>query len=395
MVISRKWFSSIAKIIVCAALLGNVTLGYAEYSKFAPAEDTATSTDTTVAPADAQAPDASIAPATPSVDTTSDTTTITTTDTATPKAKKSTSNKIVKSEKPISDAVGAEPIGAGAELDPTLTATADAGLSPDGELVAIQDPYETFNRHAFVFNDKVDTYILKPIATFYNKIMPRPINRGIHNFFNNINLLPTIANDLLQVNFYQAANDAWRLGINTTIGIGGLFDVGSQIGLMPYTNDFGMTLWTWGWRNSNYFVIPFWGPSTIRDGLIGMPMDYYAFSIYPRIYPSTTRYIVYGVSVIDRRAQLLQYQNIIDEAVLDQYVFVRNAFLQHRAYQLEDNLHRGYAERKDMQQSPVSTVSTADVDAAATPLATAADANDIVADPSGIGDVEAATKKLP
>jgi phospholipid-binding lipoprotein MlaA len=211
-------------------------------------------------------------------------------------------------------------------------------------LPEIKDPYEHYNRSVFAFNETMDTYVLKPVATFYNAIMPRPLNQGVHNFFLNIGNLVNIANDILQLNFYQMANDVWRLGINTTIGIGGLFDIGSRIGLMPYSNDFGLTLARWGYKESNYFVMPFWGPSTVRD-TVAYPVDYYAFSIYPYIYPRTARYGLYGLGVIDRRAQLLQFQGVMDEAALDKYVFVRNAYLQRRAYQIEENRHLSYCDR--------------------------------------------------
>lgn len=211
----------------------------------------------------------------------------------------------------------------------------------DDQSVGTADPYETFNRSTFILNDKVDVYIMKPIATVYNKIIPKPLNAGIHNFFLNIGNLPTIANDILQLHFYQALSDLWRLTINTTIGIGGLFDVAARIGLDPYTNDFGLTLARWGYANSNYLVLPLFGPSSPRD-TIGLPVDYFAFSIYPRIHPQSTRYQIYGLGVVDKRAQLLQYQTVLEEAALDQYVFVRNAYLQHRAYQMEQNQKQGF-----------------------------------------------------
>ena len=219
-------------------------------------------------------------------------------------------------------------------------------MTPDSttQSVDVADPLESFNRGMFIFNDKIDKIILKPIATVYNAILPKPLNQGIHNFFNNIGNLPTIANDLLQFNFYQAANDIWRLMINSTIGILGLFDIAERMHLYPYSNDFGLTLATWGYRHSNYLVLPFFGPSTIRDG-IGLPVDYFAFSIYPHIYPSSTRYAVYFLGVVDRRAQLLQFQSVLEEAALDEYIFIRNAYTQRRAFQMEQNQHRGYFDR--------------------------------------------------
>lgn len=261
-----------------------------------------------------------------------------------------------------------DPTGAADQAAAASTETASADPAP------VKDPYEKFNRGMFSFNDKLDTYLLKPIATFYNTIMPRPLNEGIHNFFLNIGNLPTIANDILQFNFYQMANDLWRLGVNTTVGVGGLFDIADRMGLKPYVNDFGLTLATWGYDNSNYLVLPFFGPNTIRDA-IGIPVDYYAFSIYPHIKPYRTRYAIYGLGVIDRRAQLLQFQSVLEEASLDKYVFVRNAYMQRRAYQIDQNQHLSFADRGWEPYRPAAAVSdTTIVDTADTSTETTTDA---------------------
>lgn len=196
----------------------------------------------------------------------------------------------------------------------------------------------------FNFNDGLDKAILKPVATLYNKIMPKPLNQGVHNFFSNLGNLPTIANDILQFNFYQATNDTWRLGVNSTLGIGGFFDIGSRIGLKPYSNDFGLTMAKWGYKKSTYIVWPFFGPSTVRDG-ISLPVDYYLFSIYPYISPQSTRYLLYGAGVVDRRSQLLKFQSIMEEAAFDKYVFLRDAYLQRRAYQIEETYHLSFEDK--------------------------------------------------
>ena|SRR3990167_7368650 len=219
------------------------------------------------------------------------------------------------------------------------------------------DPFEPLNRAMFTFNDKLDLYFLKPIATIYNKIMPKPLNKGIHNFFNNIGELPTIANDVLQFNFYQMANDLWRFGVNTTLGIVGLFDIATRINLPYYQNDFGLTLAAWGYKNSTYIVLPFFGPNTIRDG-ISLPVDYFAFSIYPYIHPPAARYELYALGVVDRRAQLLQFQSVLEEASIDKYVFMRDAYLQHRSYEIEQNRHLGYNQGK--QNSVCDTTSNSE-----------------------------------
>ena len=204
----------------------------------------------------------------------------------------------------------------------------------------VQDPYEPFNRTMYQFNEAVDKVVLKPLAMIYNAVLPGPITKGIRNFFANINNLPTIANDVLQLNIYQAANDSWRLLINSTIGILGLFDFASHIGLEPNTEDFGLTLAQWGYKNSNYLVLPFFGPNTFRDA-IGLPVDYYIFSIYPHIHPPKDRYALYGLGVVSRRADLLSFQNVMEEVAVDKYVFLRDAYLQHREYQIQRNKELG------------------------------------------------------
>jgi len=203
-----------------------------------------------------------------------------------------------------------------------------------------KDPYEKFNRVMYTFNDKLDTFILKPIATAYIKIVPKPLSKGISNAFYNIDTIPTVFNDVLQANFYQATSDAWRLGINSTVGILGLFDVAGDIGLEPNKEDFGLTLARWGYTNTNYLVLPFFGPSTPRDA-IGLPVDYYLFSIYPHIYPTTQRYELYGLGVISRRASLLQYSDVMEQASIDKYVFLRDAYMQRRAYLIQRNKELG------------------------------------------------------
>ncbi len=246
--------------------------------------------------------------------------------------------------------------------DPATTLDADDANADT--ITTVQDPYEGFNRAMFTFNDKVDIFLLKPVATIYDTIMPRPLNQGVHNFFSNLGVVPTLANDLLQVNFYQAANDFWRLAINTTVGIGGLFDVASRMGLKNYTNDFGLTLTAWGWRSSNYLVLPFLGPNTIRDGG-AVFVDYYAFSVYPRIYPQSLSYQIYGLGVVDRRAQLLKFQSVMEEAALDKYIFVRNAYMQRRAFQIQQNEHLSYWDQVEQKSPDDSAPETTD-DAAGT-----------------------------
>ncbi len=206
--------------------------------------------------------------------------------------------------------------------------------------VEASDPLANYNRVVFHFNDTLDRMILKPVATLYNKIIPRPLHKGITNFFSNIDNFPTIVNDLLQIKIYHAVSDSWRLFINSTFGIVGLFDIGSRIGLKPHHEDFGLTLAHWGYKQSNYFEVPFFGPSTIRDAM-GWPVDYFLFSVYPHIPNTVVRYSIYGLGVVDRRSNFLQYQDVFEQVAVDRYIFMRNAYLQHRNYQIEENAKSG------------------------------------------------------
>ncbi len=222
-----------------------------------------------------------------------------------------------------------------------LIAAAAAESSPAAiHKVNINDPYEPFNRVMYRINDTLDRIIIKPLATLYNKIVPHPLVRGVRNFFSNVDMIPTTANDVLQGNFYQASSDAWRFGINSTAGLLGLFDVASNVGLNPNKEDFGLTLARWGYTNTGYLVLPFLGPSTARD-MFAIPVDYYGFSIYPYVHPDQTRYVMYGVNILSKRAELLSYQNVMQALAVDRYVFIRDAYLQRRRWLVNRNKQLG------------------------------------------------------
>jgi len=213
-----------------------------------------------------------------------------------------------------------------------------AGL-PDsqqpGAQPEVKDPYQDYNRSIYKINNKLDEVIAKPVATFYQKIMPKPLYNMVNNFFNNISNIPTVINDVLQGNLYQADSDSWRFVINSTIGIGGFFDVAQHTGLEYNYEDFGLTLAQWGWTDSSYFVLPIYGPNTIR-GTIGKPITYY-MSIFPYIKNWRIQWGLYALYLINERAQLLQYQNVMDNAALDPYIFTRDAYLQRQAYLIQRN----------------------------------------------------------
>lgn len=190
-----------------------------------------------------------------------------------------------------------------------------------------------YNHFMYNVNDKLDTHIAKPAATFYNLAMPHPLNRMIHRFYVNLNAIPAMANDLLQADFYDFDQDAWRFAINSTVGIGGLYTPANQAQLYIHNNDFGLTLAQWGWKQSRYFVVPVLGPGTIRDAFGDVGTLF--MSVYPYIQNSKVSDSLFLAYLIDKRADALQYQNLMDNAALDPYTFMSNAYLQNRNYQIE------------------------------------------------------------
>ena len=205
----------------------------------------------------------------------------------------------------------------------TLTSCTHNGTNP-------ADPYEPFNRKVYNFNNAVDSALLKPTAKLYKTMLPRFVRKGVNNFFNNLDMIPGVANDLLQAEGKWAIKDTWRFFINSTFGIGGLIDVAEKWSLPPHYNDVGLTLAKWGDKNSPYIVIPLLGPSTIRDGS-GMLFQFALWSPYVYINNDPLAYGLAGLRYIDLRTQLLDSERIMDEA-LDKYSFMRDAYLQHRNY---------------------------------------------------------------
>lgn len=205
-----------------------------------------------------------------------------------------------------------------------LAACASKGTNPT-------DPYEPINREIHQFNRAFDATVLKPPAKLYKVILPPQLRAGINNAYNNVNMLPTVANDLLQAEWHFAIRDTWRFLINSTFGLAGLFDVASsRFSLPPHSNDMGLTFAKWGNTQSPYIVLPFLGPSTIRDG-VGMTFDYALFTPYPYIRPVKITYGLLALRYIDLRAQMLETDPLIAEAI-DQYTFIRDAYLQRRNY---------------------------------------------------------------
>lgn len=205
------------------------------------------------------------------------------------------------------------------------------------------DRYESFNRSMYNINHALDSVVVKPVATVYHRLIPSFVRNRVTQFFKNIDMLTTVPNDLLQAKGKFALSDTWRFVLNSTLGLGGMFDVASHMGLPPHTEDFGLTLNTWGAKRSTYVFLPILGPSTGRD-TVGDIMDLFVLSPWPYIHPRWISYAAYGLDLLNARSQLLEVDPLLKTA-LDRYVFVREAYLQNRAEQIRVN-HLSYSAYK-------------------------------------------------
>ena len=195
------------------------------------------------------------------------------------------------------------------------------------------DPLEPMNRAIFEFNEIVDDNVLKPIAKGYKYVTPDPVEVGISNFFSNIGEIGTITNDLLQLKFAQAGRDTMRFFLNSTLGIFGIFDVATPLGLSKNKEDFGQTLGFWGVPDGPYLVLPFLGPSSFRDGP-SMIVDY-ELSPVEQLHHEE-RQVLQTLDIVDTRARLLRATKILDTAAKDKYIFIRESYLQKRESQVND-----------------------------------------------------------
>ncbi|MEA3274421.1 MAG: VacJ family lipoprotein [Pseudomonadota bacterium] len=197
-----------------------------------------------------------------------------------------------------------------------------------------RDPLESYNRGMHQFNTDFDNAFFKPVAKGYKAITPEPVDRGVTNFFNNIADVTSAVNNLLQFKLSRFGSDVGRVATNSTVGILGFFDVATNMGLPSYKEDFGQTLGYWGADSSPYFVLPLLGPSTVRDtvGLAGdIVVDPFFSLDESRIY-----WGFIALRAIDTRADLLTASKILEEAAVDPYIFVRDAYLQRRRNQIFD-----------------------------------------------------------
>jgi phospholipid-binding lipoprotein MlaA len=196
------------------------------------------------------------------------------------------------------------------------------------------DPWEGFNRGSFAVNEAIDKAVLTPAAKGYQAITPKFVRSGVSNAFGNVDDVGTGVNNLLQGKPGSALSDFGRVLVNSTLGILGLFDVASPMGLDKNNEDFGQTLGKWGVGSGPYVVLPLLGPSTLRDSVGRVPDRYTSYGQYLEHVP--TRNTVQGVDIIRIREELLATGKTLDEASLDKYQFLRDAFLQRRLNQVHD-----------------------------------------------------------
>lgn len=197
----------------------------------------------------------------------------------------------------------------------------------------VNDPWEGFNRKMHSFNDTMDRAVARPVAKAYQAVTPKPVQRGVSNFFNNLGYPVTFINQVLQGKFRESGVSTGRFLVNSTIGLLGFFDPATHMGLPNYNEDFGQTLATWGYENSRYLVLPIFGPSTLRDGM-ALPLDSYFYPV-AHVAREDHFYTPYVLNLIQLRAAFLSQGQTLDEAY-DPYTLVRDAWLQNRHYRIHD-----------------------------------------------------------
>lgn len=261
------------------------------------------------------------------------------------------------------------------------------------------DPLEGFNRSVFAFNEGVDRAVLRPVAKAYVWALPQPVRSSVSNFFSNIGDVPVAANELLQGNFAAAGESVMRVVINTVFGVGGLFDVASQAKLPKHDADFGTTLGHYGVPPGPYLVLPLLGPSTVRD-TVGLVPDWYARpTAYIDSWPITVT--LTGIRVISLRASLLDTTDLLSDAALDKYSFLRDAYLQRRQYLIKGpSANLPTYDDPDDDDAPAAGANAAPVGAsAAAPAAPAGASAPALAAPvgggAGVGGTDAVSNPQP
>ncbi len=207
----------------------------------------------------------------------------------------------------------------------TVTNEQDQAVNLEVEV----DPYEEFNRSVYGFNESLDTYVAKPVSDAYLWVTPQFVQTGIANFFNNLDDINVVLNDVMQGKLQQGLEDTGRFAVNSTVGLLGLFDVASELGLKKNDEDFAQTLAVWGVPQGPYLVLPIVGPATGR----GIPGGIFDAAANPASYIGAP---IQMIQVLNARANAEGALNFIDESALDPYVFTRESYLQNRKYLITD-----------------------------------------------------------
>ncbi len=209
-------------------------------------------------------------------------------------------------------------------------ASIPAGVEPSP-----RDPWEPFNRSVFEFNEGLDKYLLKPVVAAYRFILPEIVREGIYNFFSNYSDIYTALQNLLQGKPDYAFNDLMRVAVNTIFGLGGLMDVATPGGLEKHKEDWGQTFGVWGVPSGPYVVLPFFGPSTVRD-TFGTAADLETDYLFKYIPDVGLRNSITGLRVVNARNTYYEAGDLLDGAAIDKYSFMRDAYLQRREYQINE-----------------------------------------------------------
>lgn len=249
-------------------------------------------------------------------------------------------------------------------------ATVMTGCASKPNVANQVDPYEKMNRFVFAFNQDVDHLVLRPATNVYTTLVPSPLRMGVSNVFDNLEVLTTFPNDLLQGNFKYLAVDFWRFSINAIFGIGGLFDVASHMGIPKHEETFGMTFAKWrGGRSAPYLVLPLLGPSTVQNAF-GVAAD---ITTQPWFWingdtDAALKYSGAGLRILNERAKYMAGNQLVDNA-FDPYTFVRDAYLQNDRRAIAKNEALGSntaSEQSDIPSESPAELPNTEKEAAAT-----------------------------
>ncbi|MDC8785500.1 MlaA family lipoprotein [Roseateles koreensis] len=231
-----------------------------------------------------------------------------------------------------------------------LMLSACASLRGPGAQGQKLDPWESWNRKVFSFNDALDEHVLVPVATAYSELVPAQIRLSIDNFFGNVNDAWSTVNLLLQGRFKSGVEQGMRFAVNTTLGFGGLLDISTEVGLEKKSEDLGKTFGRWGFGTGAYIVWPLFGPSSVRDTL-AIPWDW-AASPSMLFEDGSAKVAIYSLQTINARANFLRASQMLEGIALDKYTFYRDAYLQRRGSFSDDDEFEVLTPEKPVSENP-------------------------------------------